>query len=404
YFDGRTTEGTQGEFAFTNTNTTYTGYIDGYSWPLATANIGTAAVPLKLAPSGVSTSPAAEYRLAKLDIGTEGNTGYVVLSSGIIRTSQTENRGIYLGDTHQDSDGTLVLTGTGKLAGHYSSGNAGNLFVGAASGGKGRLILAGGTLASESGGSGKINVTVNATGTVEIASGSYTWGGLQLKSDTTFAGNLEITGGTLNAQGNKVTLNALNSGSQYKASDAVGTLNNTGATATATLNNTAAGVYDGYAITGNWNVVFGAEGQTGRVQSVDGTITSTGKITILSDTTFENMTIFGNDLTINTDAALSILFDPSSYDPNASVLMDFGDIGGTLQISFTEPWTQAYGWDFDLFTANNLPEMILPYGFHGSIIDGMVTITGDPAALPEPSTWCLMILGFLGMVWMRRKK
>lgn len=217
-----------------------------------------------------------------------------------------------------------------------------------------------------------------------------------------FLGKMEITGGSLDLQGRSVSLNKLHSASQYKATDVTGTVKNTGTMATVTLSNAVAGAYDNYHITSNLDVQFGTTGQTGTVQSQNGKIDSTGEIRIVSDTSFENMTTRGNHLSVDTEAALKILIDPSS--PNTMVLGDV-EVDGTLEVSFSKAWTAENGYIFEIFTAENvaLENLFLPDGFHLLSLEGGLTI-GEVNATPEPSTWCLMILGVLGMVWMRRTR
>jgi hypothetical protein len=134
----------------------------------------------------------------------------------------------------------------------------------------------------------------------------------------------------------------------------------------------------------NFGTVNGDTGNftyTGAGQSVSSDTLTT---VFLSD----NQVVFVND---NPSRAGETFFSSSFNGPILYDLTNGSAFAGWGVTSATQPYTSAY-----------LTNSAIGLNFEGQIYGGSVTISG---AVPEPSTWAMMILGFAGVGFMayRRK-
>lgn len=408
----------------------YGGRIDGYAWPTASVNVGTADDPVVLETYAVGYRTEDDSRIRKFSIGENGTTGYLEFTGGTLRTAPYEasgkNGGIILGDENPASNGTLALVG-GEILGHQNTGDGGtagsygyhnDIMVGSL-GGTGRLILAGGKMDDS-----RVHVRLGANGTLEIANGVYNWTDLRLTSYDGAPGNvegtLEITGGSLDLQGRSTTLAKLNSKSQYNLASAKGTLTNSSTTSSAvTLNNTAAGAYNNYRIEGNIDVMFGQEGLADPICSTDGAIQA-NSLTIVTDTFLENAAVDVSRLEILSGSRLGIAWNEftaeslivdgilqTSFHLEESLTQSFdhASIHGTIDIEWEGEWDG--GLFYTIFTSTDTIDWLdgmvnAPTGFRALMLDNALVL-GHESAVPEPSTWLLLALSGLLLGWKRMR-
>jgi hypothetical protein len=180
----------------------------------------------------------------------------------------------------------------------------------------------------------------------------------------------------------------------------------------------AAPVTDTFNFTGS--SYYDASGQftydsaTGLVQSITGTVTSLGPVTAGFDGPIGNLILTPGPFTPPGSLGASFTYD-NIFDPvsgtftGQGILFSFGtgNYGEIYDVNLTDA---IAGIGFSAFLPDGNAIVNLPDG--GQAFGGPVFFPGDSgslivgvAAIPELSTWMMMILGFIGMgVVMHRKR
>jgi PEP-CTERM motif len=161
------------------------------------------------------------------------------------------------------------------------------------------------------------------------------------------------------------------------------------------------------------NLTVGTIGSVSGYIQTDGT---TGPILLGSEIT-------GWDLTLN-DGTRSIELQPSNsvvgFQPGGSTTSALNATPTTLSFNFDfVPFSFLYFFDsaVDAFVCltdagggcafgavSNLGLHYAPNSLNTSEAGNGSVVIGQVAAVPEPSTWAMMILGFLGLGWLARRR
>ncbi|MBR5161118.1 MAG: PEP-CTERM sorting domain-containing protein, partial [Thermoguttaceae bacterium] len=136
-----------------------------------------------------------------------------------------------------------------------------------------------------------------------------------------------------------------------------------------------------------------------------GTATVTKAVTLNGELLFEQDEL-GMDLLVADSIAV-----PGGEDSNPTIKFEFGaevPEGATYEIIRT---TQTLPWDsVESMLDENNPKRVNIEGLPSNAklsIDGnsvKVTLARDPNAVPEPSTWALLVLGTAGLLYLRKRE
>ena len=383
--------------------------------------------------------------------GTVTSTSGVTLAAGAAVT-QT---GTLTGNLNTTATGTFTangaVTGTatvasgGTLAGSGSVGGATTL-------NGGTINLTGGTLGGTLGVTGgNWNGTGSVTGATTSSSGTFTVGS---GANLTATGGLNVTGGTIAAGNSTSTITGSvnytsNSSSSFQgkiAGSSTVTLNN--AAATLTLGTALSPVTQTY--TGATNVTAGTMVVNGTLQNgaltvssggtLKGNITAGGTTSILGTLSVGNSPGSGTFATLNLSGLNLTEFNTGALPTNPGTDFDTINVtaalsyGGELRLSFAGAIANS-ATAFDLFSgaavagASNSFDSVTLYNTGGQVGGRLINVagiwsgtanlgygtgmqsfsfnqsTGDLiVAVPEPTTWALLAFSLTTVMVLRRRR
>ncbi|MDO4582580.1 MAG: autotransporter-associated beta strand repeat-containing protein [Planctomycetia bacterium] len=358
--------------------------------------------------SGAGTIQNSATAQSVLTVSDGGGQNYKGIITGNIRLVKDGGGRQYLEGTNNYSGGTLIkngilYTGGGSLGTGAIEFEGGTLMAGGSSKYEQDIVLANGKIGNFRAGGGNNGTVMTFTGvisgagTLRFNESEGNGGSFVLSGNNTYTGGTQLIGGGVSATSTQRM-------SYYSVTAQSDTAFGTG---TITVNPSS-----GHTVGIIWDATSGTRTLANDVEIQNGRsleLTKTGdNEAIYTGLISGNGSLLAKDIVFQYD--LADLTDNILWDLTGSATMD----SITLRILADSP-ADYIGETFQLFgenaTVSGLANAILDfagaggndvwnYGFTDS---GNLWFRVDSAAVPEPSTWCLLLLGGM-LIWQFRKK